>query len=77
MGEIISVEIMGNKMDIETTMNREDAMKVVSYVENLIKDIKGNNPFIPYTTVLTIAALNLAEEIFVIKNKLKELESMV
>lgn len=77
MGEIISVEILGNKMNIETTMSREEAEKVVSYVENLMREIKNKNPYIPYTSIATIAALNLAEEIFVIMKKLKELESMV
>lgn len=77
MGEIINVEILGNKMNIETTMSREEAEKVVSYVENLMREIKNKNPYIPYTSIATIAALNLAEEIFVIVKKLKELESMV
>lgn len=77
MGEILNVEILGNKMNIETTMNKEEAEKVVSYVENLMREIKNKNPYIPYTSVATIAALNLAEEIFIVMKELRELDNMV
>lgn len=77
MGEIISVEILGNKMNIETTMSKEEAENVVLYVENLMKEIRNKNPYIPYTSIATIAALNLAEEIFTITRKLRELDNMV
>uniref|UniRef100_A0A7C4Y5X7 Cell division protein ZapA n=1 Tax=candidate division WOR-3 bacterium TaxID=2052148 RepID=A0A7C4Y5X7_UNCW3 len=77
MGEIISVEILGNKMNIETTMKKDEAIMVVQFVENLMKEIKNKNPYIPFSSVATIAALNLAEEIFIITKKIKELESMV
>ena len=52
--------------------NQEIAAELAKYVNNVLEETKGELPDQPTETVAIIAALNIAYDLFVEKNKFRE-----
>ncbi|MGC8595437.1 MAG: cell division protein ZapA [Candidatus Kryptoniota bacterium] len=64
----IRVTILGKEYPLRVD-DEEKALKVVSYVDSLLNELLEKNPGAPTSTIAVIAALNIAEQLFDLKEK--------
>jgi cell division protein ZapA (FtsZ GTPase activity inhibitor) len=62
----IRVTILGREYPLRVE-NEEKALKVVAYVDSLLNELIEKNPGAPTSTIAVIAALNIAEQFFDLK----------
>ncbi len=66
----IRVTILGREYPLRVE-NEEKALKVVAYVDSLLNELIEKNPGAPTSTVAVIAALNIAEQLFDLKERIQ------
>ncbi|MCD6399293.1 cell division protein ZapA [candidate division WOR-3 bacterium] len=77
MGKTLTVEILGNKYSLDTDRDINEAAEIANFVDRRMKEIKENNPFISPVSVAILTALNIADELYALKKRVKELEKIM
>lgn len=77
MGKTLTVEILGNKYSLDTDRDINEAAEIANFVDRRMKEIKENNPFISPVSVAILTALNIADELYTLKKRVKELEKIM
>lgn len=70
----INVVIDGRNLTVIASENEEYIRELANYVDNKIKNLSSKNDRLSQTMAATLAALNIADELHKINNKLHELE---
>ncbi len=66
----IRVTILGREYPLRVE-NEEKALRVVAYVDSLLNELIEKNPGAPTSTIAVIAALNIAEQLFDLKERVQ------
>jgi cell division protein ZapA len=66
----IRVTILGREYPLRVE-DEERALKVVAYVDSLLNELIEKNPGTPTSTIAVIAALNIAEQLLDLKERIK------
>jgi len=77
VGKTLTVEILGNKYSLDTDRDINEAAEIANFVDRRMKEIKENNPFISPVSVAILTALNIADELYALKKRVKELEKIM
>ena len=77
MGKTLTVEILGNKYSLDTDRDINEAAEIANFVDRRMKEIKENNPFISPVSVAILTALNIADGLYALKKRVKELEKIM
>lgn len=71
------VEIDGDRYTVRTELDPELAQKIALYVDQRIQQIRQSTSIISSSKIAILAALNIAEELFVLKLQKGEMEQVV
>ena len=77
MGKTIDVKIYGSYYKLETDKSPNLAFEIAKFVDASMREIGGKNPYISDTRIAVLTALNLADEMQTIAEKIKKLKSVL
>lgn len=69
----VVVNILGSNYTIITDNDEEELKKVSVFVDELIKQVRKNNPYMNPYTAAVLSCLNLCEELFALRDEAEEL----
>ncbi|MCO8194365.1 MULTISPECIES: cell division protein ZapA [Anaerofustis] len=69
----VVVNILGSNYTIITDNDEEQLKKVAGFVDELIRQVKKNNPYMNPYTAAVLSSLNLCEELFELKDEVEDL----
>lgn len=73
----VEVYILGQKYNIKGDASEEYILKLASYVDEKLKDVYASIPNITPVKASILAALNIADELFRIKNDQEKLTKFI
>lgn len=71
------VEIYGERFTLKSNLEESHLKAVASYVDKKINDIKTATGVVSTSRVAILAALNIAEELFQLKEQKENIENIV
>jgi len=71
------VQIYGEHFTIRTELPQELIEQIAHYVNGKMREVKGSAPIISTSTIAIMAALNIAEELFLLKVKTEEINGII
>ena len=77
MGKTIEVKIYGGYYKLETDKSPNLAFEIAKFVDASMKEIGAKNPYISDTRIAVLTALNLADDMQRIAEKISRLESVL
>ena len=77
MGKTIEVKIYGSYYKLETDQSPNLAFEIAKFVDSSMKEISVKNPYISDTRIAVLTALNLADDMQRIAEKINRLESVL
>jgi len=77
MGKSIEVKIYGSYYKLETDQSPNLAFEIAKFVDASMKEIGAKNPYISDTRIAVLTALNLADDMQRISEKIKKLNSIL
>jgi cell division protein ZapA (FtsZ GTPase activity inhibitor) len=77
VGKEVEVKILGNKYSFITDKNSEEAIKIATFVDELGKKIKEEEPYSSETTIAILTALNIADKYFALSHEIEKLKEYV
>jgi len=77
MGKTIEVKIYGSYYKLETDKSPNLALEIAKFVDTSMEEIGAKNPYISDTRVAVLVALNFADDIKRIAEKINRLESVL
>lgn len=77
MGKKITVEIFGNKYNLDTDRDISEATRIAEFVDSKMREIREKNPFISPISIAILAALNIADDLYTLSRKIEEIEEML
>ncbi len=73
----VEVQILGQSYSIKTKENEEYIKTLAGYVDEKLKEIYSAAPNVSHTKASVMAAFGIADELFKIKNKQKDLDKLI
>ena len=77
MKKRIEVKIYGEHYTIRSELSPDLIKDIARYVDEKMREVRGDAPIISTSTIAIMAALNIAEELFLLKLKQEELSDML
>ena len=74
---IITFNILGEEYKIKTDMDKDAAILITNYVNKQIEEIVKKVGYASQTKIAVLAALNIAMELFLEKNKMAHLDKKI
>lgn len=75
--KIITFNILGEKYKIKTEMDEDTALRIANYVNNQIEETSKRVGYASQTKIAVLAALNIAQELFLGKKDMVGLEKKI
>ncbi|TES92515.1 MAG: cell division protein ZapA [Candidatus Cloacimonadota bacterium] len=75
--KIITFNILGEKYKIKTEMDEDTALRIANYVNNQIEETSKRVGYASQTKIAVLAALNIAQELFLGKKDMAGLEKKI
>jgi cell division protein ZapA len=73
----IEVYILGQKYTIKGEASEEHIRKLAAFVDNKLKEVHNTAPNIAPVKASILAALNIADELFKLKNEQEEMDKYI
>ena len=70
--EFIEVNIEGHKYSVRSDLHTEEIHKLAQYVDAVMREIRKRTPTMTPTRMAVLAALNIAEELFRVRENCAE-----
>ncbi len=75
MGKKLHIEIFGRQYDLIGQSDQDYANQLAAYVDEKMREISEHSPGSPYSKLAILSAINIAHELFQLKNKQEEMNT--
>ena len=72
----VAIKIMGDEYTIRGSSSPDHMEKAAAYVDSIMKNISDGNPQMSKHMVAVLSAINLADEVFRLREELKKRSSL-
>ncbi|MEO0294033.1 MAG: cell division protein ZapA [candidate division WOR-3 bacterium] len=74
MGKEIEVKILGKKYSFITDRTEKEAIEIATFVDEIGRKIKEEEPYSSENTIAILMALNIADKYFTLANEIEKLK---
>ena len=73
----LHIEIFGRQYDLQGDTDQEYAFRLAAYVDQKMHEISEQSKGSPYSKLLVLAAINIAHELFQLRDHQKEQDAII
>ncbi len=74
---VVQIEILGRRYALQSDRDPEHVRSVAAYVDEQLREVSGNRPSAVQRDHAILAALNIASELFLVREKSQDLATSV